>query len=162
MKLDQVIERLNHSGIRLVGIDHVGFNLPWFSSGVHPRILQLREELSSYCLYHRFPSGEPWDFIIPGNRDEIACREAVDYTMVRRPKFEIVSFDKASTPLLQLDIQMNTNYEILQGLFPEALDDPLICNLWIYLENPYGLDICLVANGFSEKDWSSYFAGSRI
>lgn len=82
--------------------------------------------------------------------------------MVRRPKFEIVSFDKASTPLLQLDIQMNTSYEILQGLFPEALDDPLICNLWIYLEYPYGLDICLVANGFSEKDWSSYFAGSRI
>jgi hypothetical protein len=31
MKLDQVIERLNHSGIRLIGIDHVGFNLPWFS-----------------------------------------------------------------------------------------------------------------------------------
>jgi hypothetical protein len=106
----------------LVGIDHVGFNLPWFSSGVHPRILQLREELSSYCLYHRFPSGEPWDFIIPGNRDEIARQEAVDYTMVKRPKFEIVSFDKASTPLLQFDFQMNTSYEILQGLFPEALD----------------------------------------
>jgi hypothetical protein len=113
-------------------------------------------------LYHRFPSGEPWDFIIPGNRDEIARQEAVDYTMVRRPKFEIVSFEKASTPLLQFDIQMNTSYEILQGLFPEALDDPLIRNLWIYLENPYGLDICLVANEFSEKDWSGYFAGSRI
>jgi len=66
--------------------------------------------------------------------------------MVRRPKFEIVSFDKASTPLLQLDIQMNTSYEILLGLFPEALVYPLIRNLWIYLENPYGLDICLVVN----------------
>jgi hypothetical protein len=113
-------------------------------------------------LYHRFPSGEPWDFIIPGNRDEIALQEAVDYTMVRRPKLEIVSFDKASTPLLQFDIQMNTSYEILQGLFPEALDDPLVRNLWIYLGNPYGLDICLVANEFSEQDWSDYFAGSRI
>ena len=162
LKIDQVIERLNHAGIRLAGVDHVGFNLPWFSSNLHPEMIELREKLASKCLYHTFPTGEAWDFIIPGDKDEIARRKAVDYSRVRRPKFEVVSFDKSSTPLIQLDLQFDASYERLLGLFPEALNDPEIRNLWIYLENPYGLDICLVANEDDEHDWSGFFEGSRI
>ena len=123
LSVETVKQRLMTSAMRVVGIDHVGFNLPWFFSGLHPSILQLREELSSRCLYHRFPTGEPWDFIIPGDHDEIADRMAVDYTKVRRPKFELVSFDKTSTPLIQLDISVNASYERFAPLFPESLND---------------------------------------
>lgn len=154
--------RLEVSGIRLAGADHVGFNLPWFSPGLHPRILQLREELSARCLYHRYPTGEPWDFIIPGDVDEIAGRKAVDYTAVRRPKFEIVSFDGASTPLIQFDLGANAGYEGLARLFPESLNDPEFRNVWVYLKTPYAVDLCLVLNELSKDDWSGFFQGCRL
>lgn len=154
--------RLVDAGIRLVGSDHVGINLPWFGDGLHPQILCLRDRLAARCLYHRFPSGEPWDFIIPGDRDEIARRKPVDYTRTRRPKFELVSFGTASTPLVQLDVQVNASYEELTRLFPEALDDPEFRNIWVYLESPYGIDVCLVLNEPDEHDWSGFFSGARL
>ena len=157
-----VQHRLAAAGIRLAGIDHAGFNLPWFDPGLHPTIVQLREQLSASCLYHRFPTGEAWDFIIPGDADEITGNKVVDYGRIRRPKFEIVSFEKASTPLVQFDLQLDACYETLRGLFPEGLDDPGLRNLWVYLENPYGVDICLVANEIGTGDWSHFFKGSRI
>lgn len=158
----EVQHRLAAAGIRLAGIDHAGFDLPWFAPGLHPTIVQLREQLSASCLYHRFPTGEAWDFIIPGDGDEILGSKAVDYGRMRRPKFEIVSFEKASTPLVQFDLQLDARYETLRGLFPEALDDPELRNLWVYLENPYGMDVCLVANETGSNDWSNFFKGSRI
>lgn len=160
------IETVNHrfvsSGVKLCGVDHVGINLPWFSSDLHPRILQLREELSSRCLYHRFPTGEPWDFIIPGSIDEIVNRKAVDYTKTRRPKFELVSFNSTSRPLVQFDIGVNMGYEKFSQLFPEALNDSQFRNIWVYLESPFSVDICLVVNEYTERDWSNYFEGFKI
>ncbi len=163
LAIDTVKQRLASSGVRLIGLDHVGFNLPWFSSGLHPCILQLREKLSSRCLYHRYPTGEPWDFIIPGDTDEIANCRAVDYTRVRRPKFELVSFGNASTPLVQVDISADVEYEAFSQLFPESLNDPSFRNIWVYLETPYTIDVCLVINRFDkERDWSGFFEGSRL
>lgn len=158
-----VTQRIATSAVRLIGIDHVGFNLPWFSSSdVHPRILQLRNKLSSRCLYHRFPTGEPWDFIIPGDTDEIANRKAVDYTRARWPKFELVSFNKASTPLIQFDVGVDLGYESFSLLFPESLNDPDFKNVWVYLETPYPVDVCLVINEFTASDWSGFFKGCRL
>jgi hypothetical protein len=163
LDVETVNQRLVSSGVRLIGIDHVGFNLPWFSSGLHPCILQLREKLSSRCLYHRFPTGEPWDFIIPGDNDEITNCRAVDYTRVRRPKFELVSFGNASTPLIQFDVGVDVDYEKSSLLFPESLNDPEFRNLWVYLETPYTIDVCLVINEFAEeRDWSGFFEGFRL
>jgi hypothetical protein len=88
-------------------------------------------------LYHEFPTGEPWDFIIPGDTHEIDHHKAVDYTKIRRPKFEVVSFDKASTPLIQFDVGVNLNYETFAPLFPESINDPEFRNIWVYLENPF-------------------------
>ena len=51
--------------------------------------------------------------------------------------------------------------QILEELFPEGLVDSEIGNIWIYLENPFGVDICMVANEYSENDWSEFFEGSR-
>jgi (p)ppGpp synthase/HD superfamily hydrolase len=94
--------------------------------------------------------------------EEINGHKNIDYTKVRRPKFEVVSFEKDSTPLIQFDFHFNTSYEKLVEIFPEALVDSKIRNIWIYLENPYEIDVCLVANESSESDWSEFFEGSRI
>jgi hypothetical protein len=160
--LKTVKQRLSCSGISMTGIDHIGFNLPWFDSGIHPSILKLRKKLSGACLYHRFPGGEPWDFILPGSADEIKQRTAVDYSIPRRPKFELVSFDKCSRPLVQLDISLRTSYEALTKLFPESIADHTLRNIWVYMSNPYNIDICLVLNEAADGDWSGFFEGYRV
>ena len=110
IELETVNDRFATNGMEVVGIDHIGFNLPWFNSGIHPAIADLRNRLKSTCLYHLFPTGEPWGFIIPGESSEIGKRKAVDYNQIRKPKFELVSFDKASIPLVQIDISVDTKY----------------------------------------------------
>ena len=162
VKIEEAVQRLKSQEIRLVGIDHAGCNLPWFAAGLHPQIKALRGKLAEACLYHRFPTGEAWDFIIPGSPGEIGREKLVDYSRVRRPKFEIVSFEKSSTPLVQFDVQFNTRYERLLKLFPEALNDPELRNLWIYLENPYDIDVCIVANESDDNDWSEFFKETRL
>jgi hypothetical protein len=156
------IQRLAQENLSLVGIDHAGCNLPWFAAGLHPQIAWLRDQLSKGCLYHLFPTGEAWDFILPGDTEEIRGQREIDYSKTRRPKFEIVSFEKSSTALVQFDVQLNASYEQLLGLFPEALNDPNLRNLWIYLENPYSIDVCVVANPYSPGDWSEFFKASRL
>jgi hypothetical protein len=162
IKLSEVNRRLSDSGIKIIEIDHVGFNLPWFSSGLHPEIINLRQYLSSRCLYHRYPTGEPWDFILPADEQEITGHKEVDYSVVRKPKFELVSFEKASTPLVQFDLSVNAGFEKFSELFPEALIDPEFKNVWVYLDNPYQVDVCLVINEHGANDWSNYFKGDRI
>ena len=162
IELEDVSDRIVRNGMAVVGIDHMGFNLPWFNNGVHPAIADLRSRLKGTCLYHSFPSGEPWDFIIPGELAEIRRRKAVDYDKIRKPKFEIVSFDKTSVPLVQIDVTSNMTYAELSSLFPEALHDPSMKNMWIYIRNPCDIDLCLVLNESTEGDWSSYFKGHRI
>jgi hypothetical protein len=162
LKLETINHRLVTAGIRLTEIDHVGANLPWFGKRIHPQISNLRERLSSSCLYHHYPSGELWDFILPGDAAEISRQNAIDYNMVRRPKFELVSFELASTPLVQIDILSTGNFKSLSALFPEALADPEFKTIWLYTQNPYGIDICLVLNEPSRQDWSKFFSGCRL
>ena len=159
--IDDVTARLTAADVKLAGLDHAGINLPWFEGGLHPRLQQLRAELSECCLYHRFPTGEPWDFILPGGADEIGRARRVDYTRLRKPKFELVSFEKASTPLVQFDLAVNAPYERFRALFPEALNDPQYNNIWIYLETPFSVDVCLVLNA-EGGDWSKFFEGQRL
>jgi hypothetical protein len=160
--VNEVARRLAASGWRIVNADHIGFNLPWFGPHGHPRILELRAKLAAACLYHEYPTGEPWDFILPGDEDEIAGRKPVEYSITRRPKFELVSFDRASTPLIQIDLGVDARFEDTSSLFPEAMADPEFRNIWIYLDNPYPLDVCLVFNEYAEGDWSDLFAGHRV
>jgi len=162
VKPEAVSARLAAAAVQFTGLDHAGFNLPWFRPGLHPRLLELRGELAARCLYHRFPTGEPWDFILPGEVSEIAAAQSVDYTRVRKPKFELVSFEKASTPLVQFDMAVNAPYERFARLFPEALNDLEFRNVWVYLEAPYPVDICLVLNEDTGRDWTDFFKGSRL
>ena len=162
LAIGEVSHRFAAAAWKIAGCDHIGFNLPWFGPGIHPRIQELRGQLAGGCLYHRYPSGEPWDFILPGDPEEISGRGAVDYTKTRRPKFELVSFDGASTPLVQIDISTNARFEDFIRVFPEALADPAFRNIWVYLENPYSIDVCLVVNELFSGDWSGHFSGCRL
>jgi hypothetical protein len=162
LAIDEVPRRLAAAGRTIAGIDHIGFNLPWFGPGLHPRIRELREKLAAACLYHEYPSGEPWDFILPGTAAEIAERESIDYSKTRRPKFELVSFGEASTPLIQIDLGVDARLPEIRRLFPEALVAAELRQMWIYLANPYPVDVCLVLNEQWEGDWSPFFAGHRL
>jgi len=143
-------------------IDHMGFNLPWFEQGIHPEIGMLREKLKRYSLYHTFPTGEPWDFILPGAVEEIEKEVEVDYKKTRRPKFEIVSFDKCSTPLIQIDIAVTDKFITFAPLFSEGIIVKELSQVWVYVENNFGIDICFVINQMRGTDWSSFFKGHRI
>jgi hypothetical protein len=145
----------------LQNVDHLGFNLPWFKAGVHPKIATLRDQLKTKCLYHTFPSGEPWDFILPGTQAEVEGKKPIDYIQIRKPKFEIVSFANCSKPLVQIDLAFATPYEKLARLFPEGILLPDVKSVWVYLQNPYGIDVCLVLNR-AKGDWSNYFRKSRL
>lgn len=162
LSIDAVSHRLATAGWRIVNVDHIGFNLPWFGPGIHPRILELRGKLATGCLYHRYPTGEPWDFILPGSPEEIAGRKSVDYSIIRRPKFELVSFGGASTPLIQIDVGLDERFEKITPLFPEALADPGLGKNWVYLDNPFPVDVCLAIGEYAEEDWSDYFNGHRL
>jgi hypothetical protein len=158
--IEQTKKRLK--GLNLTVIDHAGFNLPWFMGGTHPLIGFLQASLKNKSLYHTFPSGEAWDFIIPATSDEIHGAAAIDYTQIRKPKFELVSHEKSSTPLIQLDIATNTTYPTLKERFPEGYHDDARQQTWVFITNPYNLAICLVLNEDSKGDWSEQFAQSRI
>lgn len=149
-------------GKEIVGIDHAGVNLPWFKSGYHPDFDVLRMKAKSTCAYHSFPTGEPWDFIIPATREEISGKTSLDYSKIRKPKFELVTFEKSSIPLVQFDVNVKLPYEQLITLFPESIQDDNLRNLWVYLKNKSGDDICLVLNEQKDGDWSDFFKDSRL
>ena len=158
LSLTDVIKRLELYPLNL--LDHIGFNLPYFD-GVHPEISELRNEFKNECLYHQFPSGEPWDFILPGSTKEISGAD-IDYSATRKPKLEIVSFDGCSTPIIQIDFSVNATYNEIVSTFPEGINDDNLHNVWVYVQNPYSIDICFVVNEPVEGDWSDFFEGSRL
>lgn len=146
---------------QLARLDHVGFNLPWFKEGVHPEILKLREALAPASAYYLFPTGENWDFILPASEEEIASGK-IDLTKDRHPKFEIVSFDMTSTPLIQIDCAVKRPYEEIKQTFPEGIPEDHLKDTWVAIQNPYGIDIFFVIGELKEKDWSSFFDGHRL
>ena len=147
--------------VEIVVLDHSGFDIPWFD-GLHPEILTLREKLKSCSLYYLFPTGEYWDFILPGTKAEIAAITDPDLNIVRRPKFEIVSISKVSTPIIQFEFQVNLRYEEIVELFPEGIAVPEVRNVWVYIQNNMGIDICMVLNEASQSDWCRFFRGNRF
>lgn len=146
---------------RLARLDHVGFNLPWFDDGVHPEVLKLRKLLAPASAYYLFPTGEHWDFILPANEQEIQSGN-INLTKDRHPKFEIVSFDMTSTPLIQIDCAVRQPYELIKQTFPEGIPEDNLQDTWVAIRNPYGIDIFFVIGELKEKDWSPFFEGHRL
>lgn len=162
IELDDLKQRFIKNSIDIKKIDHIGFNLPWFESSINPQINELRNKLATKCLYHKFPDGNPWDFILPGSKEEIGNKKAINYSLIRKPKIELVSFDKTSKPIIQFDVCCSCDKSKLKSIFPEGLYDQNLGNIWIYISNPYKLDICIVLGEDYEGDWSGYFRNNRI
>jgi len=158
LELDEFMRRIGQYD--LTYLDHIGFDLPWFN-GVHPEIIKLREKLTNKWLYYLYPTGENWDFVIPGTDDEIVSKN-INYKIIRRPKFEIVSIDYVSKPLIQFDFRVDAKYEKIVKLFPEAIPDDFNKNVWIYLKNPYDIDICFVVGKSYKLDWYKFIYWSII
>lgn len=149
------------AGISLGDIDHVGFDVPWFQ-GTHPDILSLRSVLPQHCAYYLWPTNEDWDFILPATEEEISSRSELDYSIIRRPKFEIVSIQKVSTPIIQFEFHVHKSFAQLTELFPEAIAVENPGNVWVYIQNTTGVDICFVLNEYRDGDWGEYLKNSRI
>jgi len=158
--LTDVAERLQDGPPEF--LDHVGVDLPWFGE-LHPSIEALRATIANKTAYYLFPTGEPWDFILPAHEEEILLHREMDLTVTRRPKFEIVSIDKVSTPILQFDIAVPYSFERIASLFPEGIADSRQRNVWVYVDSPMALDVCLVLNeGQMNTDWCEFFSGHRL
>ena len=162
LELKDLLNRFHSYDINISKIDHIGFNLPWFSEGIHPKIKKLRKILYNKSLYHTFPSGEPWDFILPAKKEEINCSITTDYSLIRKPKIELVSFEKCSIPIIQFDVCCTYSKNKFKTAFPEGIYDINLGNIWVYLKNPFNIDICLVLNEDYEGDRSKYFENSRL
>jgi len=158
ISLDDFLSRM--TDMPLGKMDHVGFDVPWFR-GTHPDILSLRKVLPQHCAYYLWPTNEDWDFIIPATEDEISSRAELDYSIVRRPKFEIVSIRKVSTPIIQFEFLVHNTFKELVKLFPEAIVVENPGNVWVYIQNPTGVDICFVLNVYHDGDWGGYLEGNR-
>ncbi len=148
-------------GISLGNMDHIGFDLPWFH-GTHPDIITLRNILPQHCAYHLWPTKEDWDFILPATEKEIGSRSQLDCSVIRRPKFEIVSIQKVSTPIIQFEFLVHKSFKELAKLFPEAIAVENPGNVWVYIKNSIDVDICFVLNEYRDGDWGEYLKGTRI
>jgi hypothetical protein len=146
--------------VSLGDMDHIGFDLPWFD-GTHPDIVTLRKILPQHCAYHLWPKNEDWDFILPATEEEIGFQTELNHSIVRRPKFEIVSISKVSTPIIQFEFLVHKTFIELTELFPEAIAVKNPGNVWVYIKNATGVDICFVLNEYRNSDWSGYLKGNR-
>lgn len=160
LSLGEFRKRLNSKNIVFQYYDHLGINLPW-KKDLHPRLMEAIKILKDSCLLHSFPGNDNWYFIIPGSEGEILSKTEIDYRLDRKSKFEFVNFLKCSTPILQVDFSTNVKYEVVRELFPEAIFDDNLRNLWVYISNNAGIDICFVLNEIG-SGWTSFFEGCRI
>lgn len=158
VKLGDFLERAEDLNFEF--LDHVGFDIYW-PEGAHPEILKARKNLSKKSLYFLNTTGENWDFIIPATASEITSKE-LDYKPIRRTKFEIVSLDYTSTPIIQFDISVKENFDQIKELFPEGYPDNFLKNVWVYIDNPYGLYICAVIGHRGKADWYRFLKKGLI
>ena len=158
LSLIEVTKRLAAVG-EIKTIDHFGVNFPWFY-GLSPALKEFRTQLPGLSAYFRFPDGQDWDFILPATSKEIHS-DNIDLNTIRRPKLELVSFEKASTPIVQIDCITTINYDLLKELFPEGIAEEELKNVWVYIATDMDIDLCLVLNEPTDADWSSYFKGHR-
>ena len=159
ISINEFKTRLTKNG-KINKVDHLGVNFPWFNS-VSPVLIDLRQRLSSKTAYYQFPSSQDWDFILPATKNELESG-IIDLNIERRPKLELVSFNKSSIPIFQIDCITTISFEKLKELFPESIIEEEMKNIWVYIENNYGIDICFVLSGPSDSDWLNIFDGYRL
>lgn len=103
----------------LVRADHLGINLPAGSVDLETWDALIQDIARSAATY-RYPSGEPWPFILPTTEDEYRT-EITRFTAGRAPKFELVHDAWTSVPVIQVDLQTDMTRPELEHALPEPL-----------------------------------------
>ncbi|WP_248910208.1 hypothetical protein [Halocatena marina] len=68
------------------------------------------------CLY-KYPTGEPWNFILPATDSEVN-QEIEQFVLGRRPRFELVFDSVAESPVVQFALRTDLSQEDVESLFP--------------------------------------------
>jgi len=53
-------------------------------------------------------------------------------------------------------MQCDKDYAEFSRVFPESIHDDQFENIWIYVKNQHGVDICFVLNETNTGDWSMF------
>jgi hypothetical protein len=113
LPIDALYQRLRGHVVRL---DHTGVNLPTGDS--HRRSWEmLNRSLAASGNFYRYPSGEPWHFLIPAT-DEEFLTDIRSFTVDRGPKFELVHDSTLRHPLIQIDIHTDLPRIEIERRFP--------------------------------------------
>jgi hypothetical protein len=101
----------------LVGIDHTGVILP--TAGVTRTSWDmLLTALAAGSNLYRYPTGEPWPFILPATDTEFTTA-ITHFTLGRVPKFELVYDSHVRHPLIQFDFETDLTRAEIEARFPE-------------------------------------------
>lgn len=114
LSIEELYRRL-HSHI--VRIDHTGINIPLalFKQNELDAFVQ---HVSSVSNLYRYPTGEPWLFILPATQQEYT-NGISKFSLGREPKFEIVFDDYLAIPTIQIDIASDLSRKEVEKMLPE-------------------------------------------
>lgn len=98
-------------------IDHTGINLP---TSLYSKLewTNLLRYISSVSNLYRYPTNEPWPFLLPATLEENQ-NEITDFGIVREPRFELVYDDYTDATTIQLDIETDLSKSEVEALFPK-------------------------------------------
>lgn len=100
---------------RIVGIDHVGLNIPVNLLSLDDWIL-FKQFLAKISNLYNYPN-EEWPFIIPSTDIEF-IDDIKEFSSIRAPKFEWVYDSYAKEPYLQFAVYTSLTREECEEIFP--------------------------------------------
>jgi hypothetical protein len=114
LPIEEMYQRLHGHGTRL---DHTGLNLP--TNTIYQAAWDmLARNLATTANLYRYPTGEPWPFLLPATDEEFAT-DIRHFSAGRGPKFELVRDPSLRHPLIQIDIHTDLPRAEIERLFPE-------------------------------------------
>ena len=100
----------------VVAVDHTGVNLPAATLPLD-RWQVIVAALAEASTFYRYPTGEPWLFVLPSTAAEHAD-DIRDFPDGREPRFEVVRDEWLDAPLWQFALHTDLSRPQLEALFP--------------------------------------------
>jgi hypothetical protein len=103
----------------VVAVDHTGMNLP--AAAVPPERWQaIVHAVAGASAFYRYPTGEPWLFVLPSNEAEYAT-DIDAFADGREPRFELVRDEWLDGPLWQFALRTDLSRPDLEAMFPDPV-----------------------------------------
>ncbi|MFD0577779.1 hypothetical protein [Dactylosporangium darangshiense] len=103
----------------VVAVDHTGMNLP--AAAVPPERWQaIVHAVAGVSTFYRYPTGEPWLFVLPSNEAEYAT-DIDAFADGREPRFELVRDEWLDGPLWQFALRTDLSRPDLEAMFPDPV-----------------------------------------